>query len=173
MLASDVTSGGCPPCRALPRRNTLVNTFSLLRSGKGTPDTQSPRRRVCPPDSTAGLASWLPASIQTPPPSTSPAGSRSPLLQGELPASAAVGNTSCDPLDIVKGPVGLYSRVSLLQAPSPHPGPFVSCPTAPSVAGVSVVTGATVAFKARPEWRPVPSPSLPSQDPACPERGQR
>lgn len=68
MLASAVTSGGCPPCRSLPRRDALVNAFSLLCSGKGTPDMQSLWRGVCPPDSTAGLASRLPPSTHTPTP---------------------------------------------------------------------------------------------------------
>lgn len=118
MLASDVTSGGCPPCRTLPRRDTLVNAFSLLHSGKGTPDMQSLWRGYV---HLTPLLGWLPAYPlpQTPPPhpSTSPAGSRSPVCQGELPASAAVGNTSCD-LDIVKRPAGLYSRV----CPAPGTG---------------------------------------------------
>lgn len=58
MLASDVTSGGCPPCRTLPRQDALVNAFSLLHSGKGTPDMQSLWRGYV---HLTPLLGWLPA----------------------------------------------------------------------------------------------------------------
>lgn len=82
MLASDVTSGGCPPCWALPWRDTLVNASSLLRSGKGTPDMQGPWRRVCSPDSTAGLASRLPPPTHTSTPQHFPSWQQEPSLPG-------------------------------------------------------------------------------------------
>lgn len=62
------------------RRDARVNAFSLLRSGKGTPDMQGPwGGGHISPDSTAGLASRLPLPHTPPTPSTSPAASRSCL----------------------------------------------------------------------------------------------